>query len=202
MKTRLTAFIRRKKKTAWSIGVLLMALVAGSWYCSEIDELWPTDDTFKEQAGKHRKLLLELELNITNRKAFESEKKHLQEESKYFYFPANNKRPDELMRQKIEELAKHTGLVIKSLSDIRKQNISKDVYCWEINLMTEGTLKQTVMFMADMEKTTPAFYWPQCNIRPANSNPGGGAVLTLNGTLKMIGCESGDANELSGIIDK
>jgi hypothetical protein len=202
MKTRLTAFIRRKKKTAWGIGILLITLVTASWYCSEIDELWPTEETFKAQAGKHRKLLLELELNIGTRKVFESEKKHLQEESRYFYFPANNKRPDELMRQKIEELAKHAGLVIKSLSDIKKQNISRDVCSWEINLMAEGALKQTVAFLAGLKKTPPAFYWPQCNIRPANTNPDGGTALVLTGTLKMIGCENGDADELSWIIGK
>ena len=202
MKIKLREFIRRKKKTAWSIGILLLTLVAGSWYCSEIDELWPTEETFREQSGKHRKLLLELESNIASRKSFELAKKHLQEESKFFYFPANNKRPDELMRQKIEESAKHAGLVIKSLSDIRKQNISKDICGWEINLMAEGALKQTVAFLADLEKATPAFYWPQCNIRPANINVGGGAMLTLNGTLKMIGCENDDTNELSGVIGK
>lgn len=202
MKTRLIKFIRKKKKLAWSVAAMLAALVAACLYCSTIDEVWPTEETFKEQAGKHRKLLLELELNIANRKLFEAEKKHMQEESKYFYAPENNKRPDELMRQKIEESAKHAGLVIKSMSDIKKQNISKDVCSWEINLITEGALKQTVAFLADLEKATPAFYWPQCNIRPANTNPDGVAALALTGTLKMIGCENGDANELSWIIGK
>ena len=131
----------KKLKIPRSVGYLILCgfliLVGiGAWLGVDCwDEVFPTEETLAEQQHLLKKLRQELEFETQKRRALESDLTRLHGESAYFYFSGDNRRADVFMRQKLEEIAKHAGVVVKSLSDIRKQSIVKGVCSWEADVM-------------------------------------------------------------------
>ncbi len=179
-------------------GILALACIGVWWGVDDWDELFPTEETLAQQQRQLKKLRQELDFEMQKRRALEQDITKLHRESAFFYFSGDNRRADAFMRQKLEELAKHAGLVVKSLSDIRKQSIVKGVCSWEADVMMEGDLKQTAAFLADLTALKPGFYWQQCNLRP--SGPNAGNVLVANGTLKLVGVDGGELGELAEVL--
>lgn len=178
------------------IGGLLALICVGVWWgVGDWEEVFPTEETLTQQQRVLKKLRQELEFETQKRRALESDLARLRGESAYFYSSGDNRRADVFMRQKLEELAKHAGLVVKSLSDIRKQSIVKGICSWEADVMVEGDLKQVAAFLSELAASKPAFYWQLCNLRPAGPNAGN--ILVSNGTLKLLGSDGGEPGELT-----
>jgi len=194
----------KKLKIPRSVGYLILCgflILAGIgvWLGVDCwDEVFPTEETLTEQQHLLKKMRQELEFETQKRRALESDLTRLHGESAYFYFSGDNRRADVFMRQKLEEIAKHAGVVVKSLSDIRKQSIVKGICSWEADVMVEGDLKQTAAFLLELSASRPAFYWQQCNLRPAGPNTGD--VLVSNGTLKLLGSDGGEPGELAEVL--
>ncbi|MFA6103852.1 MAG: hypothetical protein WCV67_11410 [Victivallaceae bacterium] len=179
-------------------GLLAVSCLGVWWGVDDWDEVFPTEETLAQQQRLLKKLRQEMETETQKRRTMESDWTRLHRESAYFYFSGDNRRADAFMRQKLEELAKHSGLVVKSLSDIRKQSIVKGICSWDADVMVEGDLKQMAEFLASLAASKPAFYWQQCNLRPAGPNAGN--ILVSNGTLKLLGSDSGELGELAEVL--
>ena len=180
-------------------GVLAL-ICLGVWLAvDDWEAVFPTEETLAQQQQLLEKLRHELEFETQKHRTMESELIRLRNESVYFYVPGDNRKADSFMRQKLEELSKHAGVVVKSLSDIRKQSIVKGICSWEADVMVEGDLKQTVALLSELSASKPAFYWQQCNLRP--SGPNAGEVLVANGPLKLFGHDDdGEPGELAEVL--
>jgi hypothetical protein len=180
-------------------GVLLLICLGVWWAVEDWEAVFSTDETLAQQQRLLKKLRQELEFEMQKHKAQDADLTRLRTESVYFYVPGDNRKPDSFMRQKLEEIAKHSGMVVKSLSDIRKQNIVKGICSWEADVMVEGDLKQMAAMLSELSASKPAFYWQQCNLRPSGPNTGN-ALVVMNGTLKLIGRDDGETGELSEVL--
>lgn len=179
-------------------GLLALICLGIWWAVDDWEAVFPTGETLAQQQRLLKKLRQELEFETQKHRTLDSELARLRKESIYFYVPGDNRKPDSFMRQKLEEIAKHSGVVVKSLSDIRKQSIVKGIGSWEADVMVEGDLKQTVSLLSELSASKPAFYWQQCSLRP--SGPNAGNALVVNGTLKLFGRDDGELGELSEVL--
>jgi len=178
---------------------LLLCIVAWVSY-DELLNLWPTEKMIDALKVKRKKVQKELVNESQKNNAFEVEFSKLEKQDESFYLVDSEMRSDDFMRKKIEDLARSTGVVIKSLSDIRKNQIIKELYSLEVNLSVEGQTKNILSFLAGLERVSPKLYWVQCDLRSAGARNKGG--MTLNGALKLICKESQDLKQIVGAPEK
>lgn len=179
-------------------GVPALLCLGVWWAVDDWESVFPTEETLTQQQRMLKKFRQELEFETRKRRIMETDFRRLREESAYLYIPGDNRKPDSFMRQKLEEVAKRTGVVVKSLSDVRKQSIVKGIGSWEADVMVEGDLKQMAVLLSELSESKPALYWQTFSLRP--SAPDTGNVLIANGTLKLFGLDEGDPGELAEVI--
>lgn len=188
---------KKSNRLLIAAGALLL-LVAAWLFLLNFREFWPSEAMVDELKKKRKKIRKELEETTSRNDDSNAQFKKLENESKFFYFPEPQTQPDAFMRKKIEDTAKSSGAIIKSLGDIRKNQIIKGIYSLELTLSVEGTNKQAIMFMDELQKGKPKFYWQQYNIRSAGiRNP---KQININGSLAIICIENQDITQILGAL--
>ncbi|MHB9139528.1 MAG: hypothetical protein ACYC4Q_09005 [Victivallaceae bacterium] len=194
----------KKNKTVKKNNRLLIAsaaalLVVAAWLLlANFREFWPSDAMVDDLKKKRKKVRKELEEITSKNEDSDAQFKKLEKEIKLFYFAENQTQPDAFMRKKIEDTAKSTGAIIKSLGDIRKNQLIKGIYSLELTLSVEGSNKQVIMFMDELQKNKPKFYWQQYNIRAAGIRDP--RKITINGSLAIICMENQDITQIIGAL--
>lgn len=188
-----------KKSNRLLIAAAALLLIIAAWLLlANFREFWPSDAMVDDLKKRRKKIRKELEEVTSKNEESESQFKKLEQESKLFYFAEGQTLPDAFMRKKIEDTAKSTGAIIKSLGDIRKNQLIKGIYSLELTLSVEGTNKQVIMFMDELQRSKPKFYWQQYNIRSAGIRDP--KKITINGSLSIICMESQDITQILGAL--
>lgn len=176
-----------------SLTIAVLAIVALYVSAETFGFSWPTESTIeqkKNELKQQRRALKELQ---TRKKELDSQDQQLNDLCTKFWKVEDGKRPDTVMRGKIEQLAKQADLSLQSMSDIRKSKIVKGFYTLEMNISSNASIEQTADFLLELKRVKPCFYWQQINMRPDNIR--NATKVNLTGTLKIICQEQENESE-------
>lgn len=98
------------------------------------------------------------------------------------------------IQKKINKAAAATKVVLSSVGAARSEKVCEGVSLVSISIRSDAPLKQTIEFLAEIEKIRPRAFWKSLVLRP--DNPRQPVNIVLSGTIQFISITDGEALEL------
>ena len=105
-------------------------------------------------------------------------------ETKDFWIPQRDGKPETEIPKEINQAAKLTGLKISSLGDIRQIKAGNGIYVMELSLTSTDSLEAVTRFMAEIYRASPKFRWQRCQIRPDGAKDS--RKVNFSGSISFI----------------
>lgn len=174
------------------VGIVVGVLALAALYLNSdlLPELWPTSSQIEK-----RLLVLQSKQELL-RKALSKEQelaqpvRTVQAQGKYFWRPERDGDPQFAVRQKVEQAAQSAGVKLKSLGTLQVSKVLDGINVYELNVMADAQLEEIARMMAELERSTPRFYWKNLTLNPDNINRP--RFVVFNATVKVVAVNSAE----------
>lgn len=144
---------------------------------------WPTrghlTDETKRLKGFHRELTT-LEKDARARQRRTAELRRLAEP----LWRKQDKNAAVEVQNGLEQAARRSGVTLQNVGAARTGRISDNLSSVDLSLRVAGSMRDVAKFLAELERSQPAFTWASCTVRPDNPREPQG--VTVDGRLQAI----------------
>jgi hypothetical protein len=101
-----------------------------------------------------------------------------------FWIDKRDGNVETMAQRRVEDAARKAGLTLSSIGRVQPQKIADGIFSVEISITSQADTAQTALFIQEIYRSDPRFYWHRISLRPDNlRNP---KNVILSGNLRFV----------------
>jgi len=101
-----------------------------------------------------------------------------------FWIAKRDGEPETKIHATVEAAAKFAGVKLRVLGNLRRSKVCDGIVFLEFNIATTAPMKSLSIFIDELEKKKPRFYWQRLSMRPAGAQAPD--QVLMNGNLRFF----------------
>ncbi len=179
-----------RRGTVIGMGIAFLALAALYLNSDLLPELWPSSSRIEKKLSELQYKQELLRKSLEKEQALAIPIQTVRTQGKHFWRPERDGDPQFGVRQKVELAAQNAGVKLKSLGTLQISKVMDGINAYELNVIADAKIDEIARMMAELERSTPRFYWKNLTLNPDNINRP--RFVIFNATVKVVAVSSAE----------
>ena len=178
--------------------LVIVAVVILLLNAPPLSEIWPTSTTIQAKKEQLVELQKELQKELNELDKMQLDEASFLNHNADFWIDERDGNAKINIQKRINGAAARHQVALSSVGAIRSDKIIDGVYMMTTSIRGEGSLKNVIEFLGELQGVQPRFYWQSIGLLPRQTKDGNTVLLT--GGLQVIAIE--DEKIIRLLIDK